>query len=225
MDDDELKAPEGTKADAAHAVARAGLAAIPYAGGAAVELFSAVIQPPLEKRQVAWMNSVGEKLKELEESGLNLEELQNNEAFISTVMHASQLALKTHREEKLAMLRNVVANAALGQSPEDAIEHMFLGLIDSLSDLQIQILSVFQEPKAPPNMSTGGLSDVLEFNLPELKNRREFYDQIWKDLFSRGLVNTDGLHATMSGSGLSQKRTTGLGDAFLQFIQGPENAA
>ena len=139
-------------------------------------------------------------------------------------MHASQLALKTHREEKLTMLRNVVANAALGQSPEDAIEHMFLGLIDSLSDLQIQILSVFQEPKAPPNMSMGGLGAVLEFNLPELRNRREFYDQIWKDLFSRGLVNTDGLHATMSGSGLSQKRTTGLGDAFLQFIRGPEKA-
>ena len=127
MDDDELKAPEGTKADAAHAVARAFFAAIPYAGGATVELFSAVIQPPLEKRRVAWMNSVGEKLLELEESGLNLEELQNNEAFISTGMHASQLALKTHREEKLTMLRNVVSNAALGQSPEDADETKFLG--------------------------------------------------------------------------------------------------
>lgn len=223
MDDDELKAPEGTKADTAHAVARAGLSAIPFAGGVAVELFSSVVQPPLEKRRAAWMNSVGEKLKELERAGLSLEELQENEAFISTVMHASHLALKTHREEKLTMLRNVIANAALGQLPEEAIENMFLGFIDSLSDLHIRILRVFQAPQAPANMSMGSLSHVLELNLPELKNRRELYDQLWKDLYSRGLVNTDGLHVTMSGTGLSQKRTTGLGDDFLRFIAGPGN--
>jgi hypothetical protein len=221
VNDDELKTPEAGKSDAAHAVARAGLSAIPFAGGAAVELFSAVVQPPLEKRRIAWMNSVGEKLKELENSGLDLEGLQENENFISTVMYASQLALKTHREEKLTMLRNVITNAALGQSPEEAIEHMFLGFIDSLSALQIQILRAFQAPEAPVNMSMGGLSHILELNVPALKNRRELYDQLWKDLYSRGLVNTDGLHMTMSGSGLSQKRTTGLGDMFLKFVAGP----
>ena len=75
---------------------------------------------------------------------------------------------------------------ALGQLPEEAIENMFLGFIDSLSDLHIRILRVFQAPQAPANMSMGSLSHVLELNLPELKNRRELYDQLWKDsLFSR----------------------------------------
>lgn len=219
MDDDELKTPEAGKSDAAHAAARAGLSAIPFAGGAAVELFSAVVQPPLEKRRIAWMNSVGEKLKELENSGLDLEGLRENENFISTVMYASQLALKTHREEKLTMLRNVITNAALGQSPEEAIEHMFLGFIDSLSALQI--LRAFQAPEVPANMSMGGLSHILELNVPALKNQRELYDQLWKDLYSRGLVIAEGLHVTMTGSGLSQKGTTGLGDTFLKFIAGP----
>lgn len=218
MDDDELRVPKGTKGDAAHAIARAGLSAIPVAGGAAVELFSAIVQPPLDKRRLAWMESVGERLKRLEQSGLDLDALRDNESFISTMMHVSQLALKTHREEKLEMLRNVIANAALGQTPEEAIEQMFLGLIDALSELQVRILKEFQAPEPPGNMSMGGLSSVLEQSLPELRGRRELYDQLWKDLYSRGLVNTDGLHTTMTGSGLSAKRTTGLGDAFLDFI-------
>jgi hypothetical protein len=111
---DPLKPPKGTKGDAAHAVARAGLSAIPLVGGASVELFQYIVQPPLEKRRLAWMSAVGEKLKELEEGGLNIDKLQEDDRFLSTVMAASQLALKTHQEEKRAALRNVTANAAKG---------------------------------------------------------------------------------------------------------------
>lgn len=221
MEDDDLEVPEAGKGDVGHAVVRAGLGGIPFLGTAAVELFQGVVQPPLERRRVAWMHSVGEKLEELERRGLDISALQQNEAFISTVMHVSQLALKTHQEEKLAALRNVIANAATGRSPEEAIEYMFLGFIDTLSDLHIRILNLFQAPEPPPNMSMGGLSSVLERAMPELRGRREFYDQIWRDLSTRGLVNTEGLHTTMSGGGLAQKRTTGLGDAFLRFISNP----
>ena len=164
------------------------------------------------------MEAVGAKLAELEQRGVDIDALPNNERFISTVMHASQLALRTHQKEKLAALRNVIANAAQGQSPEEALEHMFLDFIDSLSDLHIRILRLFQNPTPPPNLSMGGLSEVLGYNMPELRGHRELYDQFWRDLYSRGLVNTDGLHTTMSGAGLSQKRTTGLGDHFLDFI-------
>jgi hypothetical protein len=46
-EDNKYKPPEGIAADAAHTVARAGLSAVPYVGGAASELFSAVVTPPL----------------------------------------------------------------------------------------------------------------------------------------------------------------------------------
>lgn len=218
MPDDKLKPPASSRSDVVHAVARAGLSAIPVVGGAAVELFQHIVQPPLERRRKDWMEAVGEKLVELEQRGVDIDALQRNERFISTVMHASQLALRTHQKEKLAALRNVIANAARGQSPEEALEHMFLDFIDSLSDLHVRILRLFQAPRPPPNMSMGGLSDVLEHNMPELRGRRDLYDQFWRDLQSRGLVSTGGLHTTMSGSGLGQKQTTGLGDQFLSFI-------
>jgi len=219
MTEDKLQVPKKTKGDAAHAIAKAGLSAIPVIGGPAAELFQNVIQPPLEKRRIEWMQQVGEKLRELEENGLKMEDLKENEEFISAVMHASQIALRTHQNEKLRALRNAILNVAKGQAPEEALQHVFLNLIDSFTELHLRILKLFQNPEPPPNLSMGGLSDVLEHNIPELRGRRDLYDQIWRDLYSRGLVSTDNLHVTMTGHGLGQKRTTGMGDAFLKFIE------
>ncbi len=59
--------PEPTSGDTAHAIARAGIASIPVVGGAATELFNAIITPPLERRRQEWMIQIGETLRELEE--------------------------------------------------------------------------------------------------------------------------------------------------------------
>lgn len=223
MSQDKHQMQKRTIGDAAHAFTKAGLSVIPIVGGPAVELFQYLLQPPLERRREAWMASVGEKLQELESQGFKLEDLQNNELFVTAVMHATQMALKTHQAAKLAALSNAIINIARGQAPEEAIQHLFLDYVDSLTELHLRILAVFNAPTAPPGMSMGGLSSVLEHNIPELNGRRELYDQLWRDLYSRGLVNTDGLHTTMSGSGLTQKRTTGLGDSFLGFISDSES--
>ena len=65
------------------------------------------------------------------------------------------------------------------------------------------------------------LSTVLHEAYPELANRRDLYDQIWKELNVSGLTNTPSLHGTMSGSGLMEKRTTSRGQAFIRFITDP----
>ncbi len=218
MVDDNSDPSKKSAGDAAHAVARAGLSAIPVVGGAAVELFQAVIQPPLEKRRDKWMQDIGDRLSQLESEGLRIEDLQSNEQFISATMYASQLALRTHQESKLEALRNAVVNVAKGQAPEEAVQQLFLNFVDSLTEVHLRILKAFQSPTPPSGMSVGGLSNVLENSLPDLMGRQAIYDQFWKDLYSRGLVNTEGLHVTMSGDGLAQKRTTDLGDAFLDFI-------
>ncbi|MDZ7660937.1 hypothetical protein [Thiohalophilus sp.] len=222
MEDDEIEVPSKSPGDVAHSIAKAGLSAVPVIGGPAAELFQNVVQPPLEKRRGEWMAKVGEKLQELEKNGLNLEDLKENEQFISAAMYASHLALRTHQEEKIAALRNAVVNIATDQAPEEALQHIFLDFIDSLTEVHLRILKLFQEPTPPPNISMGGLSSVLEHNIPEMRNRRDLYDQFWRDLYSRGLVNTDGLHLTMTGNGLGQKRTTAMGDSFLRFISESE---
>lgn len=219
MADEKLTAPKQSKTDIAHTLAKVGLSAIPGVGGPAVELFQYLIQPPLEKRRGEWMAQVGEKLQELETKGLKLDELQKNEEFVSAVMHASQIALRTHQSEKLDALRNAIVNVAKGQAPDATLQNVFLNLVDSFTELHLRILKVFQAPSPPHGLSMGGLSNVLEHNIPRLRGHRELYDQLWKDLYTRGLVDTGGLHMTMSDSGLGQKRTTGIGEAFISFIE------
>ena len=124
MADDKLKVPIQSKGDVAHTLAKAGLSAIPVVGGPAVELFQYLIQPPLEKRRGEWMAQVGEKLQELEAKGLKLDELQKNEEFVSAVMHASQIALRTHQAAKLDALRNAIINVAKGQAPDEALPQL-----------------------------------------------------------------------------------------------------
>lgn len=177
------KISKQSKADVTHAIVKAGLSAIPLIGGAAAELFQCVIQPPLEKRREKWMVAVGEKLQELELSGIKLENLQNNEEFVSLVMYATMIALRTHQEEKLSALRNAIANVAIGQAPDEVLQHIFLSLIDTFNSLHLKVLKLFQSPVNTEGLSMGALSHVLENKIPELKNNRELCDLLWKDLF------------------------------------------
>lgn len=213
--------PAQSKGDVAHALAKAGLSTIPVVGGPAVEIFQLLVQPPLEKRRAEWMQAVGEKLQQLEEKGLNLEDLQKNEQFVSAVMHATQAAMRTHVAAKRHALRNAILNIAVGQSADETVLHLLLSFIDDLTEMHLRILKAFHQPAVPPGLSMGGLSSVLEYGIPALANRRDIYDQLWKDLYTRGLVNTEGLHVTMTGNGLASRRTTGLGEALLKLIEAP----
>lgn len=214
--------PSTSKGDVAHSLTKAGLSVIPIAGGPAVELFQLMVQPPLERRRNEWMQAVGEKLQELESEGLKLEDLQQNEQFVTAVMHATQAAMRTHVASKREALRNAILNVATGQAPEETVQHLLLEFVDTLTEMHLRIVNVFHAPSPPPGISIGGLSNVLEHNIPDLRNRREIYDQLWKDLYVRGLVNTEQLHTTISGSGLAQRKTTALGEALLKFISEPQ---
>lgn len=213
-----IEVPEPSKGDVAHALTKAGLSAVPIIGGPAVEIFQLLVQPPIEKRRRAWMAEIGEKLQELEAKGLDLESLQNNEQFISAVLQASAAAIRTHRVEKLVALRNAVLNIAKGQGPEETVQHLLLSFIDTLSEMHLRILAFASAPAPSPGISAGALNQVLENNIPELSGHRELYDQLWRDLYSRGLISNDGLHVMMTGNGLAQRGTTTLGELLLQFI-------
>lgn len=145
-------------------------------------------------------------------------------------MHASNLALRNHQEEKLAALRNAIVNSALPNAPDESLQQIFLNLVDTFTVWHLALLKLFQGPEKWaeennhkfPNLSAGGLSTIVESAFPQLRGQRAFYDIVWRDLYSSGLVTTDGLHVTMSGHGLMQKRTTEMGDKFLKFISKPE---
>ena len=114
-------------------------------------------------------------------------------------------------------------------APEEDLQMIFLGYIDSLTTWHIRILKLFDNPtewfrqngKKFPEVLFGGLENVLTSAYPELRGQRGFFDQIFKDLYDRGLINTESLHVTMTGSGLTAQRTSDIGKAFIGFITSP----
>jgi hypothetical protein len=222
--------PEKSAGDAVHAVARAGLGAIPVAGAAASELLIAIVTPPLEKRRSEWMAEVRDALRKLEEEmGVVLESLQTKDQFVDVAVAASQIALRTSNKEKREALKNAILNSALPDPPEESLQKMFLSFIDTLTVWHLKLLDLFNEPPVYiqrhnlrfGNVSMGAMSHLIESAFPELKGKRDLYDLIWKDLFSRALVTTDGLHTMMTGSGIVARRTTEIGRLFLDYIKNP----
>jgi hypothetical protein len=232
--DSDLTKPERGAEDAAHTLTKAGISAIPVVGGPAAELFSAIITPPLSKRREKWIESIVDRLKELESKvdEFSIESLGENDMFLTTVLHASQAAIRNHQDEKLEALRNAVLNAALPNPPQEDLQLMFLDFVDRLTSWHLRLLKFLDDPGgwgdkhgiSFPKWQMGAPATVLEHAFPELRERRDFYDQLVRDLYSRGLLNTESLHGNMTEQGMFASRTAAIGQQFLAFITSPETA-
>ena len=223
--------PKESVGDHGHALTRAGLGAIPFVGQAAVELFNKVITPPIEKRRDEWRRTVGERLDDLEKRGaLNLDDLADNESFGTTVLQASYAAIRNHQNEKLNALRNAVLNSALPSPPDESLQQVFLNLVDTFTVWHLRLLDLLENPvrwfqvhgEGPPSIHIGSLDSVIEAAFPELQGKRDFYDQVVKDLHDRGLIEIESVHTIMSGRGLMEERASSMGLQFLRFIRAPE---
>ncbi len=202
--------------------------ALPIVGGAATEIFNALFEGPLSKRRTEWMLEVTEVLNDLLEHDLVTEDgLKENEAFISTVAQTCNMALRNHQNEKLEALRNAVKNSALPSCPSDDLRQLFLNFVDVCTVTHIRLLHLFVDPEAwvskegkqfPSSWSMGGIDQVIEFALPELQGKEDIYKVIWKDLYQRGLINTDNLGMTMSAHGMKSSRSTQMGSALIRFL-------
>jgi hypothetical protein len=151
--------------------------------------------------------------------------LSENNEFIDIVMSASAAAVRTANDKKREALRNAVLNTAIGRSPEESLAQVFVSLVDQFTDWHLRILQLFRYPGAYSdiyNISSGAPAGLIERVYPQLKDKRQFYLQVWRDLYQRGLVESDSdiLLTGMTGtsSGVFAKRTTNLGDSFLAFI-------
>ena len=182
------------------AAALSGPAAPLAAGGAAlaVELFSATFGPPLEKRRDQWIEALHEKLKELETKidGFTIENLVENEVFITILINATQIAIRSHQKEKLDSVRNAVLNAALPNSLDEEFQLLFLSFLDGFSATHIRLLNFLDKPQDvigsidPINPGNNDhITNCIERILPGFSEESVFYDQIIKDLREKGLLS------------------------------------
>jgi hypothetical protein len=223
--------PEPGAWDHAHSIVKGLVSTIPAVGGVASEVFSIIVAPPLAKRQEAWIEDVVQALVDLQGKveGFKLEDLSNNEPFITTVMHATQSALRNHQTEKLEALRNAVLNSALPNPPEEDLQQIFINYVDELTTWHLRVLKLFDNPPKwaeennkpyPTSWHMGGTYQVVAHAYPELAANEELARRIYADLDVRGLA-TIPYNTTMSVQGIFASRTSSLGKRFIQFISTP----
>lgn len=221
-----------TATDIAREVGRAIVSAIPAAGGPLQVAFENIFTSPIEKRKEAWLNQLADVINEVQKrvSEITPERLAENDAFVTVVMQASQVAIRNHQQAKIEALRNAVLNAALPNPPHEDEQMIFLRLIDQLTPWHLRVLSVLNDPIQwmernkihNPGWGMGGASTVLEHCLPDLQGQRETYDQIVLDLQGQGMLGQGQfLHVMMTGGGMVASRTTERGRRFIRFISVP----
>ncbi len=195
------------------------LSTIPVGGTLITCIMDSVKSNTLQKRLDEWREMVEQRLSKLE---CSLYDIGNNELFTSCIIKATDTALKTSQSEK----RNYLADAVFNSSQIDMDENIamiYLDMLERYSFLHLKILHFFYNPKAFEGIniskySMGSAIDPLYDTYPELKGHKEIINKIVKDLYSEGLLNTENLSVMMSGSGMIAKRTTELGDNFINFI-------
>lgn len=200
--------------------------------GLAMEITSWFVRTPFEKRTEEWQKTVGETLHRLAtEKKIDLEELQEDDRFVDTVLQATQIALRNSQQEKREALRNAIMNSALPQAPEESERQMFLQLVDRFTVWHLKLIAFLDNPpewcrrnnRPTLNSSiTSSLSQAFELSLDELKGKSEFYEQVCSELDSAGLTNgARNLKVMMTGDGWKGSRTTPRGKEFLRFITEP----
>jgi hypothetical protein len=215
--------------DLAAAGIKGALSNIPFVGGSAGEMLALALLPPLARRRDNWFESLAFRLLELEGrvEGFTVDRLLEDEQFVSAVVQASSASLRSHQQEKLDALRNAVLNTALNVDIDVAEQQMFMSWVDQFTEWHLRVLDLFAAPREwlqTHERTTGGQSGtrtiVLESAWPELVGRREFYDQVVRDLNARGLLTVSQLQGMVSD--MFGALTSPLANRFLRYITSPK---
>ena len=224
--------PQPTDADLVHGTARAALAAIPILGGSMTEVMSMVLAPAIERRREAWFKDLADGLDELEKkvNGFKVQDLPNDEAFVSAVIDATRIAISTHQVEKRTMLRNALLRVAVGRGPDEELQQVFLNAIQSFSLSHIKVLEVLwrgtQELTAKGlwdatlnRYSVGDFGTAIKLLHPQLAAQPGLLEYIMTDVKNWGFSRLSGPSDVFPQS----PGITNVGIAFLQFVLAPED--
>lgn len=203
---------------------KVGASLVPIFGAPVIELMNMLVTPKLQERRDIWFQELGERVKKLEEEGrINYKELQENDIFIDISIKATEVALKTHQEEKLTALKNALINTSLNnQNIDISLKQIFINYIDLFTIWHIRLLKLFNDPKVYETgfpYETSWHKSLVEHAFPELRGKESFYISICKDLYQKNLITLDSLTVNMSKQGLFERRITQLGLEFINYIE------
>jgi hypothetical protein len=224
--------PEPEDRDARRKVLDAAMELVPYVGGFTATLLGAVVQPNLEKRKDAWFRSLNDCLQALRDrvDGLELTQMQQNDRLVTTILQATEVAGRTHEEEKLEALRNACLNSALPTDLREEYERAFVRLIDRLSPLHIRVLTYLADPTEWFNRygierehyASAPRREPFERAFPELVPESPLCELVLRDLGQAGLADVGGLSGMVTENNVYAPLASHFGRLFLRFVSPPQ---
>lgn len=219
---------KNSKGDYALAAGKAILGSVPTVGVLASELLSLVISEPVSKRRDEWMIKLYEELKALEQvvDRFSIENLKDNEQFVTVVLNATQLAIRNHSEEKLLALKNACINTALKINTDEDKQLIFLQYIEELISLDIKLLYHFMDPRKrceEQGISIGRyymgspLSVFYDCNKDSNIDRNLVLMRM-DNLISKNLLHNFSYNASCTLEGMLSSRLSDLGKEFMEYV-------
>ncbi len=223
--------PQPSDADAVHAAARGLISLIPLVGSPIDELLSLVLAPSVSRRRDDWLKELADVVEETKRrmDGFKIEDLAQNEAFVSATIQATRIAAGTHKEEKRKILRNALLNIALGTGPDEDTQQIFLNIVDAFTASHVRVLDVlwrgpgliagktlWDQNRVPINVRNYGTA--IELLVPELKGQGTLAEYILTDLRSRGFTQLNSLTMNFPQGGT----ITNMGVQFMLFVLHPD---
>lgn len=202
----------------------------------------ALLRNPMEERRNEWIEQIEADVYKLNQRYDNLEKcIRDNENVLSTVIMASQLAMKTCNKEKLQALRNIIMNTIMQPDYEEYKLQMFLNMIEKFTEWHIRLLDYFSRPEElqkehkivikSGQFNSQPAMQVFWSLYPKMKTQKEYIKVIMENLFTDGLISVDGKFIDViyqynppigiynEECGPLAKRTTDLGDELLKLIR------
>jgi hypothetical protein len=221
--------------DAGVTVIRALIAAIPFVGGSITEAWAGFFSSPLARRREGWLRDLALTVADVQREMPNLtpESLQNNDQFISAVLSATVIAVRTHRKEKLHALRNAAVSSLLNPDIDEDLQEMFMRYVDDFTPWHLRVLQAFHDPNghfrqigspivwlADRNgtlwSSCKAVHTFMYEGFPELASQVQFLDTVLHDVGVRHLIPVQKLfHEALPDVG---PYTTLTGVKFMRFI-------
>jgi len=165
---------DSNNSDKNYNATKAMVSSIPGIGSLIVTFFDSYIVDPSMRRIRNFLEILVLELEELK-SKIKLVD-HENPAFQTIVIRAYQIAVRTHQEEKLEALRNIVLNSSIPRALKHDIVEMFLGWVDNFTELHISTLKHlhYLNRYAPGQLDT---------YFPMLEENAAVYNQVLKPSF------------------------------------------
>lgn len=226
--------PEPRPADRAASIIKIALAGVPLVGGPATELLGLLAGTVADRRDNWLRNEIAKVWEEIHtlRSDLEPEQLAKDPQFVTAVVRATQVAVGTHKQEKLQMLRIALRRIGLGSAPGDDLQEIYFRLIDELTPSHVHVLKFLwsdignlpnpllsagrpaygSEPPQPvPRDVVGAILGAI----PGLESAPDFIEQILFDLNARRLLRIRENVPLPQG-----QLVTNHGIGFLNFVLG-----